>query len=1086
MKKTCFFILLALLLFSLVPTTSYALIQPDQADIPYPQFLQLLKTDQATGKPVAGATFFLSTDQAGQEVLTIDGRDSFTSDEAGLIVQLSSELELPGVYLHEKSAPSGYQTLEEPVWIDIPPYLDAAAMQAKLPDMNGLLDDMVKQAKLTPEQRDYFLAPREEPLQDEDFQAILRLILLEINTQEIKVANQPLKPETVTEPSKPQKPSLPGTGMGSSWPWLLLGAGLLGLGYFLVKKPSQRTHLLALLLISSLLISPLAASAETDAAGYHFVEGSYQSGLHARYQSAALEFSSGDDQPLIIGYCADGAIQLNQAGQPELISWPQYQALTGKTFSDEQTGLLEAILFHSYPQMTFASIAELSGITAHPEEMVRASQLAIWSIANGLTFGQQDGVYYVSYPDMAADWDWSSQTFGDKQAISQATYQLAQWYLALEPYHTQSPIIDEIITIPEGEIVLREYIDSFRELDLIALESDYFYLFVNNMLDENTPDVSWLPTQFSALWNTAAVQPVLHLTFGQREPVTIDLNEALRALSEQDESPFPDYLGMAHLHSLMRAYALANDLDPDNFLSDITGFSLEIHPLKPGELAVLYEPDSQPVLVVTPLEPIEYHHTATASLDFTKLLAATHQAIADVAFQLERLYYPAEGEPVWQAYGETITSDESGLVRLDNLIPGQYRLMEQSDIYQPLTEDILIIVDLLGNVLVELTLQETAYILWRAHDGETWYAQSINPYGSVSELEYDYFGRRSLPLSPIPIVNTKPTEPFEITIIKTDADDDSLVLAGAEFTVYRDEEALFSRISDENGQIRLTQQDFELPLQPGEYTIKETKPPAGYFINDTIYPLFTVDEYGEITLPDNPTITITNQRMYSFEFIKLSEGAETTRLEGAYFELHSMEGDLIQAQYSDEHGRVQFSELLPGSYILSEPIPMNGYYPLESSFEIEIDLAGNITVWELIDDQRIPYSPDPDYDNEYVIRNEEELLYNFRFLKLSTNGDISPLEDARFELVDDQGNMQEAVSDWYGLVWFYNLKPGTYTLSEPVPPEGHYPLDTTFTLTIYKDGSNMLIDNTTGAEVELLDPSTIGPLYIIYNEVTIH
>ncbi|MFP3670198.1 prealbumin-like fold domain-containing protein, partial [Priestia sp. SIMBA_032] len=70
------------------------------------------------------------------------------------------------------------------------------------------------------------------------------------------------------------------------------------------------------------------------------------------------------------------------------------------------------------------------------------------------------------------------------------------------------------------------------------------------------------------------------------------------------------------------------------------------------------------------------------------------------------------------------------------------------------------------------------------------------------------------------VTNEKVTGQFEI--VKVDAEDKTKVLSDAEFEVYKDGKKVDTLRTDKTGKV------ISQKLEPGTYTLKETKAPQGY------------------------------------------------------------------------------------------------------------------------------------------------------------------------------------------------------------------------------------------------------------------
>lgn len=205
---------------------------------------------------------------------------------------------------------------------------------------------------------------------------------------------------------------------------------------------------------------------------------------------------------------------------------------------------------------------------------------------------------------------------------------------------------------------------------------------------------------------------------------------------------------------------------------------------------------------------------------------------------------------------------------------------------------------------------------------------------------------------------------------KVDSYDNS-VLPGAVFELRNEDGTVAdTQTTDANGTLSFAD------IKPGTYTLAETKAPDGYELSTTVYNV-VVDSKGVVSVDGTPSESITvknDMKTYDFEFVKLSKNEYTLPLEGAYFEMSTTDGTLIQSQYSDYRGLVKFTELRPGKYIVSEPIPMAGYLSLGFVMELTISKDGQSTLIAVYEDgRRETMSRDSDYGNHYVIYNKQTI-----------------------------------------------------------------------------------------------------------------
>ncbi|MED2903959.1 collagen binding domain-containing protein, partial [Bacillus tropicus] len=126
-----------------------------------------------------------------------------------------------------------------------------------------------------------------------------------------------------------------------------------------------------------------------------------------------------------------------------------------------------------------------------------------------------------------------------------------------------------------------------------------------------------------------------------------------------------------------------------------------------------------------------------------------------------------------QVVGEAKTTNKDGVVKFENLVPGKYTLEETKAPEGYKTLEVTIEVNVVANEVVK---QE--------------------------------------------VTNEKVTGQFEI--VKVDAEDKAKVLSDAEFEVYKDGKKVETLRTDKTGKV------ISQKLEPGTYTLKETKAPQGY------------------------------------------------------------------------------------------------------------------------------------------------------------------------------------------------------------------------------------------------------------------
>ncbi|WP_414838835.1 SpaA isopeptide-forming pilin-related protein [Carnobacterium sp. TMP28] len=238
--------------------------------------------------------------------------------------------------------------------------------------------------------------------------------------------------------------------------------------------------------------------------------------------------------------------------------------------------------------------------------------------------------------------------------------------------------------------------------------------------------------------------------------------------------------------------------------------------------------------------------------------------------------------------GEKIISDENGLVKATELVPGNYTFVEV-----------------------------------KAPSG---FVTNNKPLAFTIEAA-------SLGQPEVVIVDDLTNYKGTVQLLKTDANDKEL--EGAEFSIFdKDNDLIQDKLmSDSKGMVRAGN------LAPGKYTFVETSAAVGFILNTT--PIeFTITNKAA----DKPdTVDAGNVINYkgSAQLTKVDE--EGKGLEGATFSIINTKGDTVLADLmSDMDGLVKAEELVPGDYRFIETGAVPGYIlnDKESNFTIVAEEAG--------------------------------------------------------------------------------------------------------------------------------------------------
>ncbi|PRD09195.1 hypothetical protein CQ058_15725 [Bacillus sp. MYb56] len=251
----------------------------------------------------------------------------------------------------------------------------------------------------------------------------------------------------------------------------------------------------------------------------------------------------------------------------------------------------------------------------------------------------------------------------------------------------------------------------------------------------------------------------------------------------------------------------------------------------------------------------------------------------------------------------------------------------------------------------------------------------------------------------------KATGQFEI--VKVDANDKTKLLSDAEFEVYKDGEKVDTLRTDKTGKVISTK------LEPGKYTLKETKAPQGYKL---------LKEEIEVVVEANKVVQVqveNAKELGSLQVIK--KDAESGKvLEGAEFRLKNESGQVVgEAKTTNKDGVVTFENLVPGKYTLEETKAPEGYKAVELKVEVNV-VANEVVKQEVL--------------NEKV---KEKITGQVEITKIDANDTDKKLEGAVFEILKDGIKIDTLTSDKNGKATSKKLEPGDYVLKEVQAPEGY-------------------------------------------------
>ncbi|MCL1830047.1 MAG: SpaA isopeptide-forming pilin-related protein [Oscillospiraceae bacterium] len=211
----------------------------------------------------------------------------------------------------------------------------------------------------------------------------------------------------------------------------------------------------------------------------------------------------------------------------------------------------------------------------------------------------------------------------------------------------------------------------------------------------------------------------------------------------------------------------------------------------------------------------------------------------------------------------TITTNSSGVARLNQLELGDYYFFERSP--------------------------ASGYI-----PNDTRYDLTVRPGNNVRNIQNTHYG--------------------SLVINKTDLEIEGLVVEGAVFDVFNEDDELVGTITtDEYGVARLDE------LLPGDYYFIEKEPAFGYIPNEQRYDV-TLVPY------DNEYEVFNEYKKGNLELTKYS-AFDGKPLQGASYGLYRASDDeLLEMLVTDEYGKAESDSYRFDTYYLKEEIPPNRYY----------------------------------------------------------------------------------------------------------------------------------------------------------------
>ncbi|KQC93169.1 adhesin [Clostridium perfringens CP4] len=266
-----------------------------------------------------------------------------------------------------------------------------------------------------------------------------------------------------------------------------------------------------------------------------------------------------------------------------------------------------------------------------------------------------------------------------------------------------------------------------------------------------------------------------------------------------------------------------------------------------------------------------------------------------------------------------------------------------------------------------------------------------------------------------------------VAINKFDSEFTDLKLKDAEFTIYdKNDTEVDKLITDENGY------DESIELNYGDYTMKETKAPAGHKLSDKVYDI-QIREDKKVYTFDVPNDVIKGQ----IQIVKVDSENEEKPVEGAGFDVEAVKvdgietGTVVDYAVTDKDGFAFTKPLRYGEYKFIETKTPNGYWQSDREYHVNITEDNKIYV-------------------KYV--KNEPIRAKLRVVKTDSK-DNTPIEVVKFQIRNTDTNELVTFKNFVGILPVptkilttdkngeiltpQNLEYGNYVLEEAEPKEGY-------------------------------------------------